>query len=118
MKVEDLEARRIILDAGTPGKSKRLASLKGMADLSSQFGREVKLRPDWEEVKVKVMIQFVTMKFHDPTMRNLLKNTGTATLIEGNSWHDCYWDICRCTGCGNIGQNRLGLILMSLRSKL
>jgi predicted NAD-dependent protein-ADP-ribosyltransferase YbiA (DUF1768 family) len=38
---------------------------------------------------------------------------GEAPLIEGNTWNDRYWGVCRGTG-----KNRLGQILMRIRSEI
>lgn len=77
-------------------------------------GRRVKLRPDWESVKDGLMADIVTAKFEqNPELAARLIATAPAELIEGNSWGDTYWGV-----CGGQGENRLGLILMAVRSKL
>lgn len=77
-------------------------------------GRRVKLRPDWESVKDGLMADIVTAKFEQhPELAARLIATAPAELIEGNSWGDTYWGV-----CGGQGENRLGLILMAVRSKL
>jgi len=52
-------------------------------------------------------------KFSDPLLRKKLLATGNATLIEGNTWGDTYWGVCK-----GKGQNKLGKLLMELRSEL
>lgn len=88
-------------DKLTPGEAKR-------------NGRHVKLRPDWEEVKVNIMYELVLQKFtaHPLLAQDLLK-TYPATLIEGNHWHDHFWGV-----CDGTGENKLGLILMKVRDQL
>jgi ribA/ribD-fused uncharacterized protein len=84
-----------------PGKSKRL-------------GRKVPLRQDWEQVKDQVMYLVVRTKFtQHPELRAHLLATGETYLEEGNTWDDTYWGVCRGTG-----QNKLGHILMVVRSEL
>lgn len=79
-------------------------------------GRRVKLRPDWEEVKDGLMEEIVYEKFsqNDGLAIKLLE-TGDATLIEGNNWHDQYWGVDLETG---EGENKLGIILMRVRDRI
>lgn len=100
LKALDIETRKKIANAATPGQAKRL-------------GRSVALREDWEEVKVDVMRTALQLKFSDPTLRAKLIATGDAELIEGNTWNDRFWGVCR-----GSGKNMLGLLLMELRSSL
>ena len=89
-----------IQNAPTPGKAKRL-------------GRKCTLRPDWEEVKDDVMYKIVKDKFvRNPDLSSALIRTGEEKLIEGNNWGDHYW------GVDGHGKNRLGQILMRIRSEL
>ena len=48
----------------------------------------------------------------EATHANLLA-TGKATLVEGNSWGDTFWGVCR-----GKGKNMLGKILMRVRKRL
>lgn len=92
--------RMAIAAAATPGQAKRM-------------GRRVSLRGDWEAVKVDVMRTALQLKFSDPTLKAKLIATGDAELIEGNTWNDTFWGVCRGTG-----RNMLGTLLMELRSNL
>lgn len=94
-----------IAKATTPGMAKRL-------------GRNVKLRPDWENVKVKVMRKGLELKFQNPALREKLLATGDAFLKEGNTWHDNIWGSCTCERCGDHGQNLLGQLLMAIREEI
>ena len=85
LKALDIETRKKIANAATPGQAKRL-------------GRSVALREDWEEVKVDVMRTALQLKFSDPTLRAKLIATGDAELIEGNTWNDRFWGVCRGSG--------------------
>ncbi|MGX1195794.1 NADAR family protein [Metabacillus sp. SLBN-84] len=81
---------------------------------AKRLGRRVKLRPDWEVVKQDVMLGVVRAKFtQNAKLREKLIQTGDAELIEGNTWGDTYWGVCRGTG-----RNELGKILMMVRDDL
>lgn len=72
------------------------------------------LRADWEEVKDGIMRQGVLCKFRThASIRERLISTGDEELVE-RSPVDYYW------GCGQdgTGQNRLGAILMGVRTEL
>ncbi len=76
--------------------------------------RERPLRRDWEQVKDEVMREALRAKFaQHPALRSLLLATGDAELIE-HTRNDNYWGD---GGHGN-GTNRLGQLLMELRSQL
>lgn len=81
---------------------------------SKKLGKSIKLRIDWEEVKIKVMCSIVLDKFtRNPTLCLKLAKTGDAILIEGNYWHDTFWGV-----CNGVGANHLGIILMDVRKIL
>lgn len=102
-KVEAYTEKRKIRDAPTPGKAKWL-------------GRKVQLVHNWEEIKLKVMLDLVRIKFKDPVLRKKLLNTGDQDLYEGNVWHDNFWGGCWCPDCLNVPKaNVLGQILMRVR---
>lgn len=92
--------RQCIAAASTPGKAKRM-------------GRKVTLRPDWDDVKIQVMSDIVSIKFQDQELAEMLLATGDEELVEGNHWNDTFWGICR-----GQGTNWLGKILMQVRAKL
>lgn len=85
---------------------------------AKQLGRRVRLRPDWEQKKVSIMRELITRKFQEnPELIHSLLSTGKAVLVEGNTWHDNFWGSCTCPKCaGNRGRNKLGKLLMQLRS--
>jgi len=88
--------------------------------MAKTAGRELQLRPNWEEKKDAIMASILEVKFQDPTLRAKLLATAPAHLIEGNHWHDNYWGICRCESCFGYesGMNKLGYALQELRAKL
>jgi ribA/ribD-fused uncharacterized protein len=83
-----------------------------------KFGKTLKIRKDWDDVKIKIMEWAVTEKFKDPELSKMLASTNNEELVEGNWWHDVYWGKCNCDRCGNKGENNLGKILMSVREKI
>lgn len=99
-KVLDNEEKKKFVDI-TPLQAKRL-------------GKKVKLREDWEEVKVDIMTYVVRAKFtQNHTLADKLIETGDAELIEGNNWRDYFWGM-----CNGKGKNNLGKILMKVREEL
>lgn len=103
------EEQESIRAAAKPGKAKRLGGKK-----------ELHLRPDWEDVKVEIMREFLWRKFtQHPDLGRRLLQTGEAILIEGNLWHDNIWGDCACEHCRDLeGQNLLGKLLMEVRERL
>ena len=72
-------------------------------------GRRVKLRDDWNEIKLDVMRDILEVKFSIPDLRNKLIRVNDE-IVEDNNWGDRYWG--RCNG---IGKNMLGKLLMEIR---
>lgn len=99
-KTTDKEQREQIRKCKTPAEAKRL-------------GRKVRLRSDWEAVKLKVMEDIVARKFdQDGDARKLLIATCGLELEETNSWGDTFWGV-----CDGHGENHLGKILMKIRDR-
>jgi len=89
------------------------------ATLAKSFGRKIKIRKDWDNVKYNLMLDFIRIKFKNPELKELLLKTGNDKLIEGNYWHDNIWGDCHCNKCKNIkGLNWLGEILMTVREEI
>jgi ribA/ribD-fused uncharacterized protein len=81
---------------------------------AKRYGKTVKLRPYWDEMKADVMTEIVRAKFiQNPSLIEKLLATDDAILEEGNTWGDTYWGICK-----GKGENHLGKILMELRDCL
>lgn len=100
MKTTNEVKRRKIQGAYSPALAKRL-------------GREVPMRPDWEDIKIEVMREIVKAKFdQNPLLREMLLATENAIIEEGNHWGDTFWGVCR-----GKGLNMLGKILMELRDE-
>ena len=83
------------------------------ASQSKKLGKKLKIREDWESVKLGIMEEILAIKFSKPILKQLLLGTGDAELIEGNWWHDTYWGVCE-----GVGKNHLGILLMNLRNKI
>ena len=106
MKTLDTGERQKIANCLTPGQAKRM-------------GRQVVLRPDWEEVKEDIMLLGLCLKFADEQLADWLVETGDEPLEEGTTWHDNEWGNCSCPKCRNIeGKNKLGKLLMKVRGMI
>jgi ribA/ribD-fused uncharacterized protein len=89
-------------------------TFRGMKpERAKQRGRQLDLRPDWEFLKDDLMLELLQIKFRDGELARKLLATGNANLVEGNWWGDEYWG--RCNG---KGLNKLGVLLMQVRSAL
>lgn len=83
---------------------------------SKRMGRRVRLRPDWEDVKIGIMEDIVRAKFtQNADLKAMLLATGEAELEEGNNWNDTFWGVHKSNG---RGLNHLGRILMKVRAEL
>jgi ribA/ribD-fused uncharacterized protein len=99
-KTLDPRERAAIRQCLTAGKAKRL-------------GATVTLRADWDTARRGVMLILLRRKFQRADLRSKLLATGDAVLIEGNTWGDTYWGVCR-----GRGENVLGQLLEQVRAEL
>lgn len=84
-------------------------------------GKQIKCRPDWERVKIQIMLMVVWHKFKDPELSAKLLATGDSFLVEINTWGDVTWGAVQQLGPGGgklYGTNFLGLILMLVRKHI
>lgn len=81
-------------------------------DESKMRGMQVALRPDWEDVKLSVMLGLLREKFAIPALRRRLVATGQAEIVNRNVFGDTFWGVTR-TG----GRNELGRLLMQVRAE-
>lgn len=82
--------------------------------IQEALNQGVKIRSDWESVKEDVMMKALRVKFSTyPKYAHLLLSTGDKT-IEENSPIDSIWGI----GQDGLGMNKLGNLLMKLRTEL
>lgn len=82
---------------------------------AKKLGRQLGLRPDWEDIKLAVMRTLVRNKFESPELRKMLLDTEDTPLEESNSWGDQFWGTDAATG---EGANHLGRILMETRFEI
>lgn len=94
-------SRLAILNAWEPRDAKRI-------------GRNTMLAADWDTYRFESMRYWIMKKFtqHENLCQKLLA-TGTAELIEINTWGDTFWGVCK-----GVGENHLGKTLMDVRSEL
>lgn len=78
-----------------------------------KLGKILKIRKDWDQVKMDVMIWGIREKFKNEDLKQMLLDTSEKELIEGNWWGDQYWGV-----CNGKGDNNLGKILMRVRNEL
>ena len=76
-------------------------------------GGIVTKRPNWEQIKLSVMLYLLRQKFNDPDLKSKLLGTGDEELVEGNKWHDTFWGV-----CNGVGSNHLGRLLMQVRQEI
>src|SRR5574343_192654 len=81
-KTDNLAARMRIRAARSAARAKAL-------------GNAVKLRENWNSVKLEVMLDLVRQKFTHKVFREQLLTTGNQPLVEGNHWGDTFWGVCR-----------------------
>lgn len=85
----------------------------GTAANVKKRGRHVKIRHDWDSIKLHLMELLVRQKFHQHEhLKKDLLATGDAILIEGNWWGDRFWGV-----YNGVGENHLGKILMKVRKE-
>ncbi|AZO48067.1 NADAR family protein [Mesorhizobium sp. M4B.F.Ca.ET.058.02.1.1] len=89
-----------VIECVSPGAAKRM-------------GRNVTLRPDWEDIKLDVMREITAAKYDQhPHLHAKLMATKGMNLVEGNHWGDTFWGVCR-----GKGENHLGRIIMEYRDR-
>lgn len=90
-----------------------------MPSQAKKIGRQLVLRPDWEDVKLGIMeavnrVKYITGPSDETKMLGeMLKVTNPAVLVEANWWGDTYWGECK-----GFGQNNLGKVLMKIREEI
>lgn len=99
MKTRDWEERLHIAALETPAEARK-------------YGRnQVKLRPDWDSIRIQVMTVGCYEKFkQNPHLLEKLLATGDKYLEETNYWNDTFWGV-----CNGIGESHLGKVLMHVR---
>lgn len=88
--------------------------LAGNPKLAKEIAQTVELRPNWDTIKLDVMMEALLVKVEQhPKIAELLLSTGDAEIVE-NSPYDYIW------GCGadGSGANLLGKCWMEVREIL
>jgi ribA/ribD-fused uncharacterized protein len=119
-KFLDETYRELIRQANTPFIAKILAcqktggGYKWRTDLNAVIvfhkNRGVVIRPDWDDVRVDIMRDILSIKFAIPKLRDVLNGTDTKLLVEHTS-RDSFWG----DGGDCSGVNMLGQLLVSIR---
>lgn len=79
---------------------------------AKKLGKKIKLRPDWNDIRLEVMRRVVYAKFHqNPELQKLLADVQGWCIVEDNTWHDTFWG-----KCDGVGENWLGCILTAIRT--
>ena len=99
---DDADYRERIRTSGSPQHAKTLGRTQN-----------IPIRADWDEVRDSIMLHALRRKFTHPILKDVLLATNNRELIE-NSPSDTYWGI----GRSGVGKNRLGVLLMQVRSEL
>lgn len=96
------------------GTKKRIAKAKD-AGVAKLIGRNCQLRDDWDEIKEKIMLKLLRVKFKNPLFRYILLSTGEEEIVEvADGWNDMEWGI----GRNGKGRNLLGKLLMKVRGEI
>ena len=94
-----------------PAEREHIAQAKTPAE-AKKLGRAVTLRENWDELRLTVMERLLRVKFREASYRDALIATGEALIVEGNTWNDTFFGVCR-----GLGENHLGRLLMELRNE-
>jgi len=103
--------------AATESGRKKVQAAK-TADEAKQIGRSIRMRPDWDDVRVDRMAIVIRAKFaRGREEADVLLGTGRAKLVEGSLWRDAFWGV-DLEESGRPGENQLGRILTARRTAL
>lgn len=94
-----------------PDRAEEFTHLRGFE--AKKLGRAVKIRKDWGDVRVPIMLELLEIKFSNPELQKKLIATGDIELIEDNEWRDTFWGKYH-----GKGRNMLGRLLMVVRDEL
>jgi len=79
---------------------------------AKQFSPKIRLRADWDRLRLGVMFDLLKIKYAVPELKEKLQATGNQYLEETNYWKDRYW------GVDGTGFNMLGHLTMAVRKSL
>lgn len=79
---------------------------------AKKLSKTILIRENWDSFKYDVMSAIIFDKFYrDYDLRIKLLDTENKYLEETNHWGDIYWGV-----CNERGQNKLGKIIMGVRT--
>ena len=81
-----------------------------------KLGRNIKLRPNWDNIKFDIMKECLKQKFSQEPFRTKLLKTGNQNIQEGNRWGDEIWGV-NLNRIPNRGENHLGRLIMEIRKE-
>ncbi|PHS22263.1 MAG: hypothetical protein COA84_13985 [Robiginitomaculum sp.] len=82
---------------------------------AKRYGRKLKIRPDFDKIKVHYMRGFLEQKFaRGSALRADLDMTKGREIVEGNAWGDTFWG----QSPVGTGKNNLGRLLMAIRDDI
>ncbi len=100
--------------AKTLDVDQRLLISNMTASESKKYSKNLVIREDWENIKYFIMFDLVFQKFYkNYDLMNKLLLTGDSYIEESNWWGDIVWGV-----CNGVGENKLGKILMQVRTIL
>lgn len=94
-----------------------LIAVRGTPADAKIKGNNIKLRDDWEEVKLQVMHEALVEKYKIPTFREDLLATGDKFIYEDSPF-DNTWGLFDPKSKTYTGQNLLGELLMIVRTEI
>jgi ribA/ribD-fused uncharacterized protein len=100
---------------GNPAYAAQIAAASSPS-AAAKLGRSraYPIRPDWDAVRDAIMLRALRAKFgQNPDLREILTSSSPRKLVEHRA-ADSYWG----DGRTGLGQNRLGVLLMQVRSGL
>lgn len=85
---------------------------------SRRIGKTLVLREGWDDMRLEVMEEVSRIKYCQNTseskqLREMLKATAPAVLVEANWWNDRFWGECQ-----GVGESNLGKVLMKIRDEI
>lgn len=83
-------------------------------NICKKLSKNIKLRLDWEDVKLGIMYNFLLQKYTKEPFKSKLLATGNENIQEGNFWNDIFWGV-DLKQNPNIGENHLGRLIMYIR---
>jgi ribA/ribD-fused uncharacterized protein len=98
-KSTDPSIRKLFTQIKSPASAKRL-------------GQTIEKDQAWDESKEGVMLDILRIKFSQDPLKRWLEATGDVLLEETNTWGDVFWGV-----CNDQGENKLGKILMQIRTE-